>query len=227
MPKQADTVPCRASCPQRQGSGLLRGCLVLSCFFRVHPLGGLFLAHAEAGLHCTVQSITPPWAGCSGLVLLNQSRGVVRLLHMYCPSSTAGKFTCCNPPTPERDSQAKGDKKENRPRATFGQWHWHILGLVLALVMGKWRGCVALGCCLFERQLTMGLGMWERADKTKENHCMFGVRIPRRAFKSCGAGISFDKVSAVRQLLVRIIRTSFIYTCCICRRKRRVTYDIK
>lgn len=63
-------------------------CLVLSCFFRVHPLGGLFLAHAEAGLHCTVQSITPPWAGCSGLVHLNQSRGVVRLLHMYCPSST-------------------------------------------------------------------------------------------------------------------------------------------
>jgi len=37
-----------------------RSCLVLSCFFRVHPLGGLFLAHAEAGLHCTVQSITPP-----------------------------------------------------------------------------------------------------------------------------------------------------------------------
>jgi len=33
-----------------------------------------------------VQSITPPWAGCSGLVHLNQSRGVVRLLHMYCPS---------------------------------------------------------------------------------------------------------------------------------------------
>jgi len=52
-------------------------CLVLSCFFKVHPLGGLFLAHAEAGLHCTVQSITPPWAGCSGLVHLNQSRGVV------------------------------------------------------------------------------------------------------------------------------------------------------
>jgi len=46
-------------------------CLVLSCFFRVHPLGGLFLAHAEAGLHCTVQSITPPWAGCSGLMHLN------------------------------------------------------------------------------------------------------------------------------------------------------------
>ena len=63
-------------------------CLVFSCFFRVHPLGGLFLAHAEAGLHCTVQSITPPWAGCSGLVHLNQPRGVVRLLHMYCPSST-------------------------------------------------------------------------------------------------------------------------------------------
>ena len=56
-------------------------CLVLSCFFRVHPLGGLFLAHAEAGLHCTVQSITPPWAGCSGLMHLNHLRGIVRLLH--------------------------------------------------------------------------------------------------------------------------------------------------
>jgi len=32
---------------------------VLSCFFRVHPLGGLFLAHAEAGLHCTVQYNLP------------------------------------------------------------------------------------------------------------------------------------------------------------------------
>ena len=49
----------------------LTSCLVLSCFFRVHPLGGLFLAHAEAGLHCTVLSITPPWAGCSGLMHLN------------------------------------------------------------------------------------------------------------------------------------------------------------
>ena len=51
------------------GASSLAG-LVLSCFFRVHPLGGLFLAHAEAGLHCTVQSITPPWAGCSCLILL-------------------------------------------------------------------------------------------------------------------------------------------------------------
>ena len=37
----------------------------------MYPLGGLFLAHAEAGLHCTVQSITPPWPGCSGLMHLN------------------------------------------------------------------------------------------------------------------------------------------------------------
>jgi len=37
----------------------------------MHPLGGHFLAHAEAGLHCTVQSITPPWAGCSDLMHLN------------------------------------------------------------------------------------------------------------------------------------------------------------
>jgi len=46
-------------------------CLVLFLYFNVHPLGGLFLAHAEAGLHCTMQSITPPWAGCSGLMHLN------------------------------------------------------------------------------------------------------------------------------------------------------------
>jgi len=69
-------------------------CLVLSCFFRVHPLGGLFLAHAEAGLHCTVQSITPPWAGCSGLVHLNQSRGAQ--LNSIVPTS---------PPTPNATKQ--------------------------------------------------------------------------------------------------------------------------
>jgi len=52
-------------------------------------------------------------------------------------------------------------------------------------------------------------------------------RIPPEGFKSCGIGISFDKVPAVRQILVRIIRTSFIYTCCTCRRKRRIIYEIK
>ena len=45
--------------------------VVLSCFFRVHTLGGVFLAHAEAGLHCTVQSITSPWSECSGPMPLN------------------------------------------------------------------------------------------------------------------------------------------------------------
>jgi len=42
-------------------------CLVLSCFFRVHPLGGLFLAHAEVGLHCTVQSVIPRGQGAQVL----------------------------------------------------------------------------------------------------------------------------------------------------------------
>jgi len=32
--------------------------------------GGLLMAHAEAGRHCTVQSITYPKAGRSGLVHL-------------------------------------------------------------------------------------------------------------------------------------------------------------
>ena len=51
---------------------LVLSCLVsLECILWEGPLGGLFLAHAEAGLHCTVQSITPPWAGCSGLMHLN------------------------------------------------------------------------------------------------------------------------------------------------------------
>jgi len=56
-------------------------CLVLSCFFRVHPLGGLFLAHAEAGLHCTVQSITTPWAGYSGRMHLSHLGALLRILH--------------------------------------------------------------------------------------------------------------------------------------------------
>ena len=38
--------------------------LVLSCLVSLEcTLGGLFLAHAAAGLHCTVQSITSSWAG--------------------------------------------------------------------------------------------------------------------------------------------------------------------
>jgi hypothetical protein len=45
---------------------------VLSCLVSLEcTLRGLFLAHAAAGLHCTVRSITPPWAGCSGLMHLN------------------------------------------------------------------------------------------------------------------------------------------------------------
>jgi len=75
-----------------------QACLVLSCFFRVHPLGGLFLAHAEAGLHCTVQSITPPWAGCSGLMHLNHL-GALCGSYMYCPSSPGLDFHF-NLPTP-------------------------------------------------------------------------------------------------------------------------------
>ena len=62
-----------------------------------------------------MQSITPPWAGCSGLVHLNQSRGGVRLLHMYCPSSTIDNTRqAFNLPTNEirptrepRETQAK------------------------------------------------------------------------------------------------------------------------
>jgi len=58
-------------------------CLVLSCLVSLEcTLGGLFLAHAAAGLHCTVQSITPPWAGCLDLVHLNH---LGAFLHMYCP----------------------------------------------------------------------------------------------------------------------------------------------
>jgi len=63
-------------------------CLVLSCFFRVHPLGGLFLAHAEAGLHCTVQNITPSWAGCSGL------------MHLSHLGALCGSNTCIARPRP-------------------------------------------------------------------------------------------------------------------------------
>ena len=78
MPKQADTVPCRAS----------MACLVLSCFFTVHPLGGLFLAHAEAGLTLYRAEHHTPMGRVRRSYALEASRGIVRLLHMYCLSST-------------------------------------------------------------------------------------------------------------------------------------------
>jgi len=66
-------------------SGPLGLPLVLSCFFRVHPLGGLFMARAEAGRHCAVQSITPSWAERSGLMHLNHLEACAALTHV-CPS---------------------------------------------------------------------------------------------------------------------------------------------
>jgi hypothetical protein len=60
-----------------------RTSLVLSCLVSLQcTLRGLFLAHAAAGLHCTVRSITPPWAGCSGLMHLNHLGGL------------CGSYTC-------------------------------------------------------------------------------------------------------------------------------------
>jgi len=60
----------------------------LSCLVSLEcTLGGLFLAHAAAGLHCTVQSITPPWARCSGHMHLNHLGACAAQTHV-CPSST-------------------------------------------------------------------------------------------------------------------------------------------
>jgi len=57
---------------------------VLSCLVSLEcTLGGFFLAHAEAGLHCTVRSITPPRAGCSGRMHLNRLGALCGSLHMY------------------------------------------------------------------------------------------------------------------------------------------------
>jgi len=50
-------------------------CLVLSCFFRVHPQG-LFLTHAEAGLHCTVQEHHTPMGRVFRSYALEPSRGL-------------------------------------------------------------------------------------------------------------------------------------------------------
>ena len=85
-----DCIGCQCvSCFQgEEKSKKSLSCLVLSCFFRVHPLGGLFLAHAEAGLHCTVQSITSPWAGCSVLMHLNHF------------GALCGSYTCIARPRP-------------------------------------------------------------------------------------------------------------------------------
>ena len=43
--------------------GCYRVCACLVLFLLECTLRGLFLAHAAAGLHCTVRSVTPPWAG--------------------------------------------------------------------------------------------------------------------------------------------------------------------
>ena len=84
MPKQAYTVPCRASHPR----------LVLSCFLKSASSGRPFsgacrsrptLYRAEKGLHCTVQSITP----LSCLVLFLKSA----------PSGRAFSGACRSRPT--------------------------------------------------------------------------------------------------------------------------------
>ena len=62
--------------------------LDLTRFFSLRrPREGLFMARAEAGRHCTVQSITPPWTGCSGPMHLKNLGACVALPHV-CPSST-------------------------------------------------------------------------------------------------------------------------------------------
>ncbi len=88
-------------------------CLVLSCFFRVYPLGGLFLAHAEAGLHCTVQSITSPLVGCSGLMHLNHLGALTRtcLLLTSSPLAKAVFFFRCFPQRSRLSSPRAHTKK--------------------------------------------------------------------------------------------------------------------
>jgi len=119
-------------------------CLVLSCFFRVHPLGGLFLAHAEAGLHCTMQSITPPWAGCSALMHLN---------HL---GALCGSYTCIARPRPyvahgrprrELDSQGRTPRTSvtvaRKGHYRFQPFHQTLVKLLLTVAGGF---CVEV-CC--------------------------------------------------------------------------------
>jgi hypothetical protein len=98
MGKLVDDAPSKNTSPWQSVVFPLKDCfcfyldvftdLVLSCLVSLEcTLGGLFLAHAAAGLHCTVQSITPPWAGCSGHMHLNHLGACAAQTHV-CPSST-------------------------------------------------------------------------------------------------------------------------------------------
>ena len=66
-------------------------CLVLSflsCFFRVHPLGRAFSGACRSRPTLYRAEHHPPVGRVLRSYALEPSRGVVRLLHMYCPSST-------------------------------------------------------------------------------------------------------------------------------------------
>ena len=49
---------------------------------RVYPRRGFFMARAEAGRHCTVQSITHSWLGCQGLMRLNHLEACAALTNL-------------------------------------------------------------------------------------------------------------------------------------------------
>ncbi len=49
------------------------------------------MARAEAGRHCTVQSVAPPWVGCSAFMHLNHLGDGGVLTHV-CPTSTKEKI---------------------------------------------------------------------------------------------------------------------------------------
>jgi len=95
--KQGGREGCRENCKrERHAARILAyigerclSCLVLSCFFRVHcPSGRAFSGACRsrptlyrAEHHTPVGRVLRSYA-------LEPSRGIVRLSHMYCPSST-------------------------------------------------------------------------------------------------------------------------------------------
>jgi hypothetical protein len=85
-------------------------CLVLSCLVSLEcTLGRAFSGACHSSLHCTVRSITPPWAGCSGRSTWTVSERCAALTHVlpvldynfwYVPISRISPFSLNMPQIP-------------------------------------------------------------------------------------------------------------------------------
>lgn len=75
------------------------------------------MARAEAGRHCTVQSITSPWVGSSGLMHLNHLGACAALTTMLCHRS-ATLITSCLEALPTWSPTSRFSVRQKCPETT-------------------------------------------------------------------------------------------------------------